>query len=133
MHKKALRARFCHPECSVTQHALSDTHSGRVSTAKCLPLIDAKRACAAWDEGGYDRVLQWYLQDLQARRQTRYTSPFLFAELYARLGQADAMFRWLEVSLAERSPRLCELRTNPWFNRYRSLGKFRSVEKRIGY
>jgi hypothetical protein len=43
------------------------------------------------------------------------------------------MFRWLEVSLAERSPRLCELRTNPWFNHYRSLGKFRSVEKRIGY
>ena len=52
---------------------------------------------------------------------------------YARLGQADEMFRWLEVSLAERSPRLCELRTNPWFNHYRSLGKFRSVEKRIGY
>jgi tetratricopeptide (TPR) repeat protein len=100
---------------------------------RCNEFTRAESVRAAWDAGGYDRVLQWYLQDLQARRQTRYTSPFLFAELYARLGQADEMFRWLEVSLAERSPRLCELRTNPWFNHYRSQGKFRSVEKRIGY
>lgn len=100
---------------------------------RCNEFTRAESVRAAWDAGGYDRVLQWYLQDLQARRQTRYTSPFLFAELYARLGQADEMFSWLEVSLAERSPRLCELRTNPWFNHYRSQGKFRSVEKRIGY
>ena len=100
---------------------------------RCNAFTRAESVRAAWDAGGYDRVLQWYLQDLHARRQTRYTSPFLFAELYARLGQPDEMCRWLDASLAERSPRLCELRTNPWFNRYRSLGKFRNVEKRIGY
>ena len=100
---------------------------------RCNAFARAGRVRAAWDAGGYERVLQWYLQDLHARRQTRYTSPLLFAELYARLGQVDEMFRWLDASLAERSPRLCELRTNAWFNRYRSLGKFRSVEKRIGF
>jgi hypothetical protein len=43
------------------------------------------------------------------------------------------MFHWLDVALAEHSPRLCELRTNAWFHRYRSMGRFRIVEKRIGY
>jgi hypothetical protein len=28
---------------------------------------------------------------------------------------------------------LCELRTDLWFQRYRSTGQFRSIEKRIGY
>src|SRR6266702_1602166 len=45
-HKKALRARLCRPECSVTQHALSETHSGRMSTAKCLP-VDLREAGVA--------------------------------------------------------------------------------------
>ncbi|CAE6854265.1 Transcriptional regulator HilA [Paraburkholderia aspalathi] len=95
----------------------------------------ARAACirAIWDSGGYQKVLQWYLQDLQTRSRKRYTSPLLFAELYARLAQADEMFHWLEVAVAERSPRLCELRTNPWFQHYRSTGRFRKVEKQVGY
>lgn len=92
----------------------------------------AEKIREAWDAGGYREVLQWYLRDLTARASERYISPFLFAELYARLAQPEPMFRWLEASLAERSPRMCELRTNPWFRRFRSMGRFRSVEKRIG-
>lgn len=68
-----------------------------------------------------------------ARRRRRYTSPFLFAEIYARLDRPDEIFHWLEVALAERSPRLCELRTNAWFSRFGSMGRFRNVERRIGH
>jgi TolB-like protein len=99
---------------------------------RCNEFARAETIRTLWDAGGYQRVLQWYLQDLQVRRAKRYTSPFLFAELYARLAQPDEMFHWLEAARAERSPRLCELRTNAWFHRYRSMGRFRSIEKSIG-
>jgi len=59
--------------------------------------------------------------------------PLLLAEIYARLAKPDEMFYWLDAALSERSSRLCELRTNLWFQRYRSTGQFRSIEKRIGY
>ncbi|MFM0392048.1 winged helix-turn-helix domain-containing protein [Paraburkholderia phytofirmans] len=100
---------------------------------RCGEFARAETIRTVWESGGYQKVLQWYLQDLTARRQRRYTSPFLFAEIYARLDQPDEMFHWLDLALAEHSPRLCELRTNAWFNRYRSMGRFRNVEKRIGY
>ncbi|SAL31479.1 two component heavy metal response transcriptional regulator [Caballeronia udeis] len=100
---------------------------------RCNEFARAELIRTAWEAGGHDGVLQWYLQDLLARRQRSYTSPLLFAEIYARLGQPDEMFHWLDIALAERSSRLTELRTNAWFNRYRSTGRFRNVEKRIGY
>jgi tetratricopeptide (TPR) repeat protein len=100
---------------------------------RCNEFARAETIRTVWDSGGYKKVLQWYLQDLMARRQRRYTSPFLFAEIYARLEQPDEMYHWLDVALAEHSPRLCELRTSAWFHRYRSMGRFRNVEQRIGY
>ena len=99
----------------------------------CNEFARAESIRTVWNSGGYKKVLEWYLQDLFARRRNRYASPFLFAEIYARLGRPDEMFHWLDVSLAERSPRLCELRTNTWFRRFRSMGRFRNVERRIGY
>jgi TolB-like protein len=88
---------------------------------------------AQWQDGGYSAVLHWLREDLLARHRQGYTSPLLLAEIYARLGNAEEMFRWLEAALAERASRLCELRTNWWFQRYRSTGQFRSIEKHIGY
>lgn len=99
---------------------------------RCNDFARAEVIRTVWEAGGYDAVLQWYLQDLLARRQSGYTSPLLFAEIYARLGKQDEMFHWLDVALAERSSRLSELRTNTWFDRYRSTGRFHNLEKRIG-
>ncbi len=87
---------------------------------------------AQWEADGYEAVLRWHLDDLLARRRTRYTSPLLLAETYARLGDPGEMFRWLEAALAERSSRLCELRTNPWFQPYRATSRMRLIEKHIG-
>ncbi|MGV2293553.1 winged helix-turn-helix domain-containing protein [Trinickia sp. YCB016] len=100
---------------------------------RCNEFARAETVRTVWESGGHTALLEWYLQDLQARRRRGYTSPFLFAELYARLSKPDDMFQWLDIALAERSPRLCELRTNPWFEAYRSTRRFRGVERGIGY
>jgi TolB-like protein len=86
-----------------------------------------------WESGGYDAVLQWLRADLLTRHRASYTSPLLLAEIYARLGRPDEMFHWLDEALAERSSRLCELRTSVWFQRWHSTGRFRSLEKRLGF
>ncbi|MEX3940275.1 winged helix-turn-helix domain-containing protein [Paraburkholderia sp. BR10937] len=99
---------------------------------RCSQQARAATIRARWETGGYDAVLRWYLEDLLARRRARYTSPLLIAEAYARLAQPDEMFRWLETALAERSSRLCELRTNPWFAPWRPTGRMRLIEKHIG-
>ncbi|HEX7935707.1 MAG TPA: winged helix-turn-helix domain-containing protein [Paraburkholderia sp.] len=100
---------------------------------RCNEFARAESIRTVWEAGGYSAVLQWYLQDLLTRRQKGYTSPLLFAEIYARLGKPDEMFQWLDIALAERSPRLCELRTNAWFHPYRATKRFRGVERRVGY
>jgi TolB-like protein len=98
----------------------------------CGLQVRASAIRAQWDAGGYDAVLRWYLEDLLTRRHSRYTSPLVIAETYARLAQPDEMFHWLEAALAERSSRLCELRTNPWFQPYRLTRRMRLIEKHIG-
>jgi TolB-like protein len=100
---------------------------------RCNELARAQTIREQWDAGGYDAVLQWMLADLLARHRAGYTSPLLIAETYARLGRADETFHWLDVALVDRSSRLCEVRTNPWFQRWRSTGRFRSLEKRLGF
>lgn len=98
---------------------------------RCDEPARATTILSRWETGGYDAVLRGHLDDLLARHRAGYTSPLLFAEIYARLAKPDEMFHWLEIALAERSSRLFELRTNPWFQRYRLTGKFRSLEKRV--
>jgi tetratricopeptide (TPR) repeat protein len=99
----------------------------------CNELARAQAIRERWEAGEYDAVLEWLRADLLARHRDGYTSPLLLAEIYARLGRADEMFHWLDLALADRSSRLCELRTNPWFQRWRSTGRFRSLEKRLGF
>jgi TolB-like protein len=100
---------------------------------RCNAHARAEQIRSAWQAGGFDGVLHWHLQDLLAREHKGYLSPLLLAEMYARLERPDEMFYWLERALADRSPRLFELRLNAWFKRYRTLGRFRKFEKRIGY
>ena len=97
----------------------------------CAEAIAAATVRSRWEAGGYDAVLQGHLDDLRARQRSGYTSPLLLAETFARLSAPDEMFHWLERALAERSSRLVELRTNPWFERYRTTGKFRAIVKQI--
>lgn len=86
-----------------------------------------------WATGGHDAVLEWLCADLLARHRAGYVSPLVLAEVYAKLGRPDEMFHWLDEALAERSSRLCELRTIAWFQRWLSTGRFRSLEKRQGF
>ncbi|WP_430227188.1 winged helix-turn-helix domain-containing protein [Paraburkholderia tropica] len=116
----------------VKKHYAQAVDATEEALVRCDQHARAAAIRAQWEAGGYDAVLHWYLDDLLERRRCQYTSPLLLAELYARLAQPEPMYHWLDAALAERSSRLCELRSNPWFAPYRPGGRMRLIEKHIG-
>jgi TolB-like protein/DNA-binding winged helix-turn-helix (wHTH) protein/Flp pilus assembly protein TadD len=72
--------------------------------------------------------------ELQMKRRAagEYVSPVRIARLYARLGQADEAFRWLDLAYQERSSALTSFYTSPAFDSIRSDPRFDQLARRIG-
>jgi non-specific serine/threonine protein kinase len=85
---------------------------------------------------GYGDVMRsLYLGVLDSLREGAtlgYVSPFSFALAYAKLGENDQAFAWLEKAYAERSPWLAYLAADPDFDSLRSDPRFAQFVKRIG-
>jgi hypothetical protein len=54
------------------------------------------------------------------------------ADAYARLGDHDQAFVWLEKGYAERSSRIAGINTNPAFDGMRDDPRFKDLLRRIG-
>jgi TolB-like protein/Tfp pilus assembly protein PilF len=65
--------------------------------------------------------------------KTKYVSPAEVASLYARLGEWDEAFVWLERAYGERDSYLVWLKTYPHFEEMRSDPRFQSLLLRIGF
>jgi tetratricopeptide (TPR) repeat protein len=72
------------------------------------------------------------LDSLKEDAKTRYVSPLGFAISYAKLGDKDQAFPWLEKAVAEHCPPVVSLKTNPEFDGLRSDPRFTALVKRMG-
>jgi eukaryotic-like serine/threonine-protein kinase len=85
---------------------------------------------------GYDRAIrnqyQKNLDQLQAASSQAYVSPMYFAFTYARLGDKDHAFAWLEKAYDEHQPWLAYLKTDPQFDPLRSDPRFADLVRRVG-
>jgi eukaryotic-like serine/threonine-protein kinase len=85
---------------------------------------------------GYDEVMrqqyQATLDGFKEAAKAQYVSPMNFAMTYAKLGDKDAAFAWLEKAFAERSPWVVFLNEDPDFDDIRSDPRFAALVKRIG-
>ncbi len=85
---------------------------------------------------GFERVMQQQnqtiLDDAKERSRTAYVSPFEFALAYARLGDKDQAFTWLNKAFEERSPWLTYIKTDPASEPLRSDPRFADLLRRIG-
>jgi eukaryotic-like serine/threonine-protein kinase len=61
-----------------------------------------------------------------------YISPMVFAFLYAKLGDRDKAFAWLEKAYTERSPWLVYMRSDPQLETIRADPRFGDLLARIG-
>ncbi len=85
---------------------------------------------------GFEAVMrQLYHSTLDSFKETAktgYLSPLNFVAPYAKLGDKDQAFAWLDKAYAERSPWLVFLRSDPDFDNLRSDPRFDALVRRVG-
>ena len=85
---------------------------------------------------GYDGAIRNQyrknLDQLQAASKEAYVSPMFFVFTYARLGEKDQAFAWLEKAYEEHQPWLAYLKTDPQFDNLRSDPRFSDLVRRVG-
>lgn len=72
------------------------------------------------------------LEELLAKSKLEYVSPYTIAVIYVALGDHDQAFTWLEKAWEERSVRLVNLKTHPWFDPLRSDRRYADLLRRVG-
>jgi len=86
-------------------------------------------ACAL--SGERDKALK-ALAELREMSKAHYVSPYLFAVVYAGLGDQDQAFAWLDKAYQDRSYFLIWLKVEPLFDSLRSDPRFEDLLRRVG-
>ena len=81
---------------------------------------------------GYKGVLQSWLDGLLEVSKRDYVSPFTVAQTYARLGDKESAFTWLEKAYTVRDSRLASLKVDSAFEPMRGDRRFRDLVNRLG-
>jgi tetratricopeptide (TPR) repeat protein len=81
---------------------------------------------------GYKGVLQSWLDGLLEVSKRDYVSPYTVAQTYARLGEKESAFTWLEKAYAVRDSRLASLKVDSEFEPLRGDRRFRDLVQRLG-
>jgi TolB-like protein/Tfp pilus assembly protein PilF len=92
-----------------------------------LQVLKETYAKAGW-KAFWQAVLNGFLE----RGRDNYQPPFLFAVFYARLGEKDQAFAYLEKAYADRDFRVTLIRVSFEFDSLRSDPRYADLTKRIG-
>jgi tetratricopeptide (TPR) repeat protein len=93
---------------------------------------DVAKMKDAYAKGGWQAYLQTSLRQILARSKEGYTPPFVVAGLYARLGQKDGAFTYLEKGLQQHDFRITLVKVAFEFDSLRSDPRYADLMKRIG-
>lgn len=88
--------------------------------------LGAGRAVAGNPKDGHDALTQ-----VSTVGAGKFVSAYDMAMIYAGIGEKGTAFTWLERAMTERSPRLMELRFDPFFYRLHSDLQFKGVLKQL--
>ncbi len=72
------------------------------------------------------------IQDLNERAKRGYVSPYLVANIYARLGDKDQTMIWLEKAYLSRDDWMVWIKVDPVFDVVRSDPRFADLVRRVG-
>src|ERR1700722_4038216 len=86
----------------------------------------------AFTQGGNLRVQEWRLAQLKQMARKQYVSPLEFASAYARLGQNDEVFQWLEKAYDDHVPLLVRIQQDSDLNSLHGDPRYQNLVKRIG-
>ncbi len=80
------------------------------------------------EKGYWRKILE---EDLEFYKKGL-SSPVSIAKAYAKLGEKDKVFEWLEKAYAERDRQLIDLKTNYSFDNLRTDPRYKDLLRRIG-
>jgi len=86
----------------------------------------------AYVQSGYEGAIRAWLNDLIRQSVHAYVSPFTIATLYARLGEIDHTFDWLERAYQVRDADMVDLATEPAFDFLHSDTRYADLVRRVG-
>jgi serine/threonine-protein kinase len=86
----------------------------------------------AFSSNGWKAYWEKQLELLLLKGKETYVSPFVIAQVYARLGQVDEMFDYLQKAYEERTWGVVWISVSPIFSQYRSDARFASLVKALG-
>jgi hypothetical protein len=86
----------------------------------------------AYTDGGNRGVQEWRLAYLKQVARKQYVSPLEFAFAYARLGQEDEVFQWLEKAYDDHVPLLVRIQQDTDLNSLHGDSRYQALVKRIG-
>ena len=94
--------------------------------------LDAEIAYANARQGqaGEARAI---IEKLQTRERSEFVDPYLYAMIYAGLGESDEMFKQLALACDKKSPFIPTLPVDPKFSGMRSDGRFRQLLERLKF
>jgi serine/threonine protein kinase/Tfp pilus assembly protein PilF len=144
---QARRALYLAPKDSLTHDLLADVYARQGRKEEAVAELQQTFALAGDAESaeslgqdfqrlGYERVVmqvnQGTLDSFKEQAKSGYVSPFTFGWIYAKLGDADQAFAWLDRAYEERAPWLTYIKTDPAFDGLRSDRRFGDLLRRIG-
>lgn len=88
---------------------------------------------AAYAASGWRGYWQKMLDLKKEQAKDGYVMPYIFAAIYARLGEKDQAFAWLERTYEERSAWMVWLKVEPRFDSLRSDPRFADLLRRVGF
>lgn len=86
----------------------------------------------AYAKSGWNGFVRARLTDLLERSKKEYVPAFSVAAWYARLGQKDQVFAWLEKAYQERNYQMTQLKVRPEMDSLRSDPRFADLARRVG-
>ena len=100
----------------------------RGSKAEDVEALRAVYSAAGWRGYWLKRI-----ERAQEGATHRYVSPVNIAQMYARVGESERAFEFLEKAYAERSTELTLLKVNPVFNSLRSDSRYTRLLRRVRF
>lgn len=85
-----------------------------------------------YTRSGWKAFLQIGVSNLLERSEKGYVRPYTIASFYARLGQKDEAFVWLEKAYQDRDYQMTELNVRPELDSIRSDPRFAELVRRVG-
>jgi tetratricopeptide (TPR) repeat protein len=135
------------PQDAQTHEALADVYARKgmheesiAELQQAFLLVGDKDASEALGQDfaslGFDGVMKHLNQvTLEGQKESAkegYVSPVAFASSYAKLGERDHAFSWLDKAYDERSPWLTYIKTDPAFDSLHFDPRFADLSKRVG-